>query len=368
MNRLVSKRIKRSSLTRCLRRGVEHLEVRNLMAADVISDDPVSFVKDDSELEFASAELWDDEWQMTFRSPDENSEPVVEEEFFETEDFDSLNHEPIHFMSMTARFDEGTHSDADAFDGELWDTDVVFYTSIFETSVLGDSELFSEGILDDFASSDDSEEGDFWYFAGSGPESAEIFSTGVMSFMSDWYNADNPMDTNEDGAITPLDALIVVNTLDRIGSVQLSRELFDHASLAFDVDVHADYRVDGNNDGFLSPLDFLLRINFLAEMDLANDVNSDASRLGGFASILPGEWDQYEPVDTGELDEATFSEDTATEESTAVFGARIWNPELAWPKEDPNDAEADDEFWSDYEADESDELLDDQLLELLTRA
>ena len=75
-----------------------------------------------------------------------------------------------------------------------------------------------------------------------------------------WQNPANPLDTNHDGFVSPLDALVGVNLLNEISSPLLdsNRKLRTSrpASSTF-----AYY--DTNGDGFLSPLDVLIVVNYL---------------------------------------------------------------------------------------------------------
>lgn len=80
-----------------------------------------------------------------------------------------------------------------------------------------------------------------------------------------WTNWAEPMDINDDGRITPLDALLGINALNR-GSFG------DLPLLADDAEINVSF-VDTNGDGKLSPLDALLVINHLNR-----DSQSAASR------------------------------------------------------------------------------------------
>jgi hypothetical protein len=64
------------------------------------------------------------------------------------------------------------------------------------------------------------------------------------------HAASTPLDTNRDGLVTPLDALLVINALNRISANVSQRDL-------------AIAQMDVNGDGYLSPLDALLVINRL---------------------------------------------------------------------------------------------------------
>jgi RHS repeat-associated protein len=77
---------------------------------------------------------------------------------------------------------------------------------------------------------------------------------GVNRPTSPWQNPANPLDTNEDGWVTPIDALLVINELNRSGSRELDSAAID-STLAELIDV--------NGDSILSPIDALLVINYL---------------------------------------------------------------------------------------------------------
>jgi hypothetical protein len=67
-----------------------------------------------------------------------------------------------------------------------------------------------------------------------------------------YHNSDAASDVNRDGAVTPLDALVIINQLNRIGSKYLGnyRET-------------TTFRFDANGDNFVAPVDVLLVINTL---------------------------------------------------------------------------------------------------------
>ncbi|MFP6619269.1 MAG: Ig-like domain-containing protein [Pirellulaceae bacterium] len=67
-----------------------------------------------------------------------------------------------------------------------------------------------------------------------------------------WHNATRPLDVNDDGVTTPLDALHIINTLNQLGSRSLPTERT----------LEAPY-YDVNFDGIVSPADVLHIINFL---------------------------------------------------------------------------------------------------------
>ncbi len=75
-----------------------------------------------------------------------------------------------------------------------------------------------------------------------------------------YQNSLDDVDVNNDGALTPLDALLVVNHIARNGTGLLPQERNP-------TDKHF---VDVNGDGRALPLDALLVINRIAEMDLVS--------------------------------------------------------------------------------------------------
>jgi membrane-associated phospholipid phosphatase len=78
-------------------------------------------------------------------------------------------------------------------------------------------------------------------------------------FASDWQNASFPCDVDQSGYVSPIDALIVINRLNRGGSSVLPVRSADSTEPFYDT----------NGDGYLSPLDALLVINLLNRRDLS---------------------------------------------------------------------------------------------------
>jgi hypothetical protein len=76
----------------------------------------------------------------------------------------------------------------------------------------------------------------------------------VESALSPWQNPVFPLDVNQDGWITPLDALIAINFLNTHGSGLLSVLMAGLNSPPY---------LDTNNDGYVTALDALLVINYL---------------------------------------------------------------------------------------------------------
>ncbi len=81
-----------------------------------------------------------------------------------------------------------------------------------------------------------------------------------------WFNPVQAVDVNNDGYVSPIDALLLINSLNAEGSRSLPKERSGQAAQAF---------YDVNRDGFISPIDPLQVINYL----------NDAST--GKAEVLP---------------------------------------------------------------------------------
>ncbi|MDA1052723.1 MAG: beta-propeller domain-containing protein [Planctomycetota bacterium] len=82
----------------------------------------------------------------------------------------------------------------------------------------------------------------------------------VVEFL---HNDEEPMDANMDGEMTPLDALIVMNHINRHGAGPVNAGVI-HALRAAAAEAHATrFAADVNRDGFISPIDVLLIVNAL---------------------------------------------------------------------------------------------------------
>ncbi len=110
-----------------------------------------------------------------------------------------------------------------------------------------------------------------------------------------WQNEELPSDVNNDGAVGPLDALIVINELTQHNlSDPQSGELPPLNSLISTIlqlpesERPTIYDLDVNDDGFVSPIDALATINALREVPIL-DLNGDADHR--FSPVLKLEWD-----------------------------------------------------------------------------
>ena len=81
-----------------------------------------------------------------------------------------------------------------------------------------------------------------------------------------WHNVPTPFDVNNDGSVVPLDVLLIINQLSRLGTVLLP--VVSQTVTSF---------VDTNNDYYLSPIDVLQVINFLNRRSPSGEGEAPAS-------------------------------------------------------------------------------------------
>lgn len=103
----------------------------------------------------------------------------------------------------------------------------------------------------------------------------EMLVDAAMASQLPWRNADRPLDVNNDGSITPLDALIVINRLNASGAGPLSPPLANQPPPPF-------YDTSGDNQ--VTALDALRVINHL------NSAGASGSGEGEGAGVLPPAW------------------------------------------------------------------------------
>jgi hypothetical protein len=119
------------------------------------------------------------------------------------------------------------------------------------------------------------------------------FGIHLLAGQNEYHNATNPVNVNNDGHISPLDALIVINWLNANG---LGAPLLAGGNTA------QDAFVDVNNDGICSPLDALIVINYLnanppgsaaftaeGETPAAGDVGRSEATFSGIDGTAEGE-------------------------------------------------------------------------------
>jgi hypothetical protein len=95
----------------------------------------------------------------------------------------------------------------------------------------------------------------------------------AMTSQKPWRNAEDPLDVNASGAVTPLDVLLIVNRLNSLGSQTLPPPVVAQSPPPY---------YDTNGDGVSSALDALLVINFL-------NASSPAAVGEGEGAALPSQ-------------------------------------------------------------------------------
>lgn len=99
-----------------------------------------------------------------------------------------------------------------------------------------------------------------------GASASSQFKITVTAITHPWYNTANPLDTNNSGAISPLDALVVINYLNSGANRNVTQGMAP--SFGF---------LDTSKDNVVSPLDALLVINVLNRRGNAEGEASGAS-------------------------------------------------------------------------------------------
>lgn len=77
---------------------------------------------------------------------------------------------------------------------------------------------------------------------------------------ADWQNAINRLDVNVSGVVEPLDALVVINDINRNGTRAIAAKPLDYAGPLMDV----------NGDGSIGPIDVLMVINSMNRVDVGS--------------------------------------------------------------------------------------------------
>jgi hypothetical protein len=127
--------------------------------------------------------------------------------------------------------------------------------------------------------SDDSDEGQYIF---------EVEGTGTSGPIGTTeQNAASPLDVNDDGLISNLDALIVINTLLTNSSTSSGATPLAAAAAADPTASAAQYFEDVNGDGIVSPLDALLVLNYLETRSQTAASLSDAASPAAASLAAP---------------------------------------------------------------------------------
>ena len=120
----------------------------------------------------------------------------------------------------------------------------------------------------------------------------EMLIDAAMDTQKPWMNESNPLDVNDDGAVQPLDVLLIVNKLNQDGSGELPAPTGTELPATL---------YDSSGDNLVSPLDVLQIVNF---------INSESDQNG------EGEMHESDVIDS-----LAFESSTAPMRSSAsVYG------------------------------------------------
>ena len=114
------------------------------------------------------------------------------------------------------------------------------------------------------------------------PERQVVLEGTELVVRHGWHNFDEPTDVNLDEVTTPLDALLIVNRLNREGIGPLGPVPEDDGQTS----AISHHLLDVNRDGNSTPLDVLLTVNILNDRDNFTAVFADEDRAGGTAAGL----------------------------------------------------------------------------------
>lgn len=99
-------------------------------------------------------------------------------------------------------------------------------------------------------------------------------SCGILVESFEVLSEEQPLDVNGDGAVSPIDALLILNQLNLEGPTEIE----GRAELA---------KLDTNGDGFISPMDALLVINYLNAHSFVGRAEGEEGSASGLTEHLP---------------------------------------------------------------------------------
>jgi hypothetical protein len=108
-------------------------------------------------------------------------------------------------------------------------------------------------------------------------DSVTIVSSAVLGSGEGFTNSSNRFDVNNDGSISPIDALIIINSLGRGGSRSLSNP-------SGEGEFSPTMFIDVNGDGSVSPIDVLQVINAINRRTTSGEGESAAVTIAGSSS------------------------------------------------------------------------------------
>ena len=283
---------------------------------------------------------------------------------------------PIRTMMRGAE-DGGEGSDVDGevrseeLGEEVTDPDQIIYmmTGVVDepdpiacTHAIPPSCFYGEEEVTDRSVDEDSgepiDDSEIVYF-GDDTSEEEVMYTLTATGRYDWYNDSDPLDTNGDGAVSPIDVLLVMEALDRSGSTELTNAMRPNSLLGEEAPGDQAYYLDGNDDSYVSPIDVLLRVHFFTG-DTAEEATLDSGRL---MADPTGQFDDSSDTSLSIIADESLglvadeSGDAFWEGDDDLDGTRMAMPvDESESGDEKPDSETLDDFWGTYPAD-SDEVF-----------
>ncbi len=146
------------------------------------------------------------------------------------------------------------------------------------------------------------------------------FQLNVYPNPTPWQNHDNPLDVNGDGDITPMDPLMIINVINRLGSFPLN------ANPPSEGEPGGGGFIDVNGDGEVSPIDVLIVINHLNQRSAGGSPNNggNGNTGGGGTGNTPSGTGEGESL---AYDELSMEFDQENRMSLAEYLSDIANRE-----------------------------------------
>ncbi len=140
-----------------------------------------------------------------------------------------------------------------------------------------------------------------------------------------WKNPRNPLDVDDDDIVVPLDALLIINELNVVGS---------HDLLPPSIDDSPPPYFDVSGDNVVSALDALMVINYLNSDKAAGNGESDGGLLSGGGGAAEGERDGLgtslrASLETESSDQTVLTSDAARADTAQLFVGTA-SPRPAW--------------------------------------
>ena len=165
------------------------------------------------------------------------------------------------------------------------------------------------------------------------------FSTGTVTIsILGWQNPANPLDVNRDGEVTSLDAVIILNEINRLITPPLTQA---NGQMPPPVE-NPIYFYDVNSDGFLTAVDVLQIVNFLNRPGGSGEGEGEGEAEGeGEGEAVVAELGHLSSLVGGAPNLANAGQDYSLSASNAAALATLASPTLTTSLDDHRTALAD---------------------------